>query len=232
LLRVLYRLPVFKTPDLNNPDMQQRLHENIPFNSGCTKRYANNVVYPANIAKVILDEFTLPMHCFWYVVGLFTCFFVLSVRCCTVQRQLLGLGDRLHQENLRNKKGGDVENGACENLTQPLLCPMICRLGWAQSPVAEGGPGQNAVQLLFLRCLFLKSQVLPGSDTYNVTPPENCSSTSWFATVSNKFPGSVKAGCCVSPSKHPAHLTPAFCMIIFCLLSFLNLPSLPVMFLG
>jgi hypothetical protein len=40
-----------------------------------------------------------------------SCFLVLSVRCHTVQRQLLGLKVGLHWEHLRNKNGGDVESG-------------------------------------------------------------------------------------------------------------------------
>jgi hypothetical protein len=74
----------------------------------------DNVVSPANIAKVISDEFkgfnlfNLPKHsrCLAGIsVLLFTCFFVLSIRCCMVQRQLLGLEDGLHWEHLRSKKG-------------------------------------------------------------------------------------------------------------------------------
>jgi hypothetical protein len=59
--------------------------------------------------------------------------------------------------------------------------------------------------------------------------PENCYSTSWFAAVYNKF-GRGGGGCCVSSPEHPVHLTPAFLHV--CLLSFLNLPLLPVRFLG
>jgi hypothetical protein len=80
------------------------------------KAYDN--VSPVNIAKAILDEFkgfnlfNLLKHSFWYLAGismlLFICSLVLSVRCCMVQRQLLGLRIRLHQEHLRNKKGRDV----------------------------------------------------------------------------------------------------------------------------
>jgi hypothetical protein len=50
----------------------------------------------------------------------------------------------------------------------------------------------------------------------NVMLPENCCSTSWFATVYNKFAGGG-GGCCVSLSECPAYLTPAFCMFVFCL---------------
>jgi hypothetical protein len=94
----------------------QRFHGDIPFNPGCTQCHVSNVS-PANIAKIILDELkafhllNLLKHSFWYLAGLFTCFLVLSVRCHTVQRQLLGLGDGLHWDHLRNKKGGDVESG-------------------------------------------------------------------------------------------------------------------------
>jgi hypothetical protein len=80
----------------------------------------DNVVSPANTAKTILDElegsnpFNLLKHSFWYLAGvsvlLFTCFLVFSVGCHTVQRNLLGLRVRLHQEHLRNKKGGNVES--------------------------------------------------------------------------------------------------------------------------
>jgi hypothetical protein len=99
-----------------------------------------------------------------------------------------------------------------------------CRRGW----------GQNAAQLLFLRCLHPEN-----SDhrfplfliTTKSCPPKNCCSTLLFAAVYNKLAGGA-GGCCVSPSQHPAHLTPAFCMFVFCLLFFLNLPSLPVRFLG
>jgi hypothetical protein len=73
----------------------------------------DNAISPA---KTILDEFKgfnpfhLRKHSFWYLAGismlLFICFLVLSVGCCTVQRQLLGLGDGLHWEYLRNKKRG------------------------------------------------------------------------------------------------------------------------------
>jgi hypothetical protein len=62
-------------------------------------------------------------------------------------------------------------------------------------------------------------------------PPENCCSTSWFAAVYNKLAGGG-GGYCVFPSECPAHLIPAFCMFVFCFLSFLNLLSLPVKFLG
>jgi hypothetical protein len=80
------------------------------------KAYDN--VSPANIAKTILNElkgfnlFNLVKHSSWYLAGisvlLFICFLVLSVRCCTVQRQLLVLRVGLHWEHLTNKKEGDV----------------------------------------------------------------------------------------------------------------------------
>jgi hypothetical protein len=72
----------------------------------------DNDVSSAKIAKPILDElmgfnpFNLLKYSFWYLAGisvlLFICFLVLSVGYHTVQRQLLGLGDRFHWEYLRN----------------------------------------------------------------------------------------------------------------------------------
>jgi hypothetical protein len=47
---------VLERPDPNNPGMWQKFHENIPFNSRCTKHYVNIAVSPGNIAKTILDE--------------------------------------------------------------------------------------------------------------------------------------------------------------------------------
>jgi hypothetical protein len=47
---------------------------------------------------------------------MFICFLVLSVRCYTMQRQLLGLGDRLLWEHLRNKKGADVGERSMRSL--------------------------------------------------------------------------------------------------------------------
>jgi hypothetical protein len=89
----------------------------------------DNVVSPANIAKTILDElkgfnlFNLLKHS-WYLarigVLLLICFLFLSVGCCATQRQLFGLRVGLHQEHLRNKKGGNVGSElqeAYENLT-------------------------------------------------------------------------------------------------------------------
>jgi hypothetical protein len=80
----------------------------------------DNVVSSASIAKAVLDKlkgfnpFNLLKLFFWYLAGisvlLFICVLVLSVRCHTVQRQLLRLRVRLHLEYLRNKKGGDVES--------------------------------------------------------------------------------------------------------------------------
>jgi hypothetical protein len=80
----------------------------------------DNIVSPANIAKTILDElqgfnpFNLLKHSFWFLAGisvlLFICFLVLSVGCCAVQRQLIRIRVGLHQEHLRNKKGGDVDS--------------------------------------------------------------------------------------------------------------------------
>jgi hypothetical protein len=82
------------------------------------KAYDN--VSLANVAKTILDElkgvnpFNLLKHSFWCLAGisvlLFICFLVLSVGCCAMQRQLLGLRVGLHREHLRNKKGEDVES--------------------------------------------------------------------------------------------------------------------------
>jgi hypothetical protein len=93
------------------------------------------------------------------------------------------------------------------------------------------GRGQNAAQLLFLRCLCAEIAGSPAPDNYNVMPPlpQNCCSTSWFATVYNKLAGGG-GGCCVSQPERPAHPIPAFLHV--CLLSFLNLLSLPVRFLG
>jgi hypothetical protein len=94
-------------------------------------------------------QFSLLKHSFWYLAGisvsLFICFLVLSVRCHTVWRQLLGLRDKLHLGHLRNKRVGDVESRvweAFENLTWAQPCLIICRLEWAQPPAAEGGEGK------------------------------------------------------------------------------------------
>jgi hypothetical protein len=59
--------------------------------------------------------------------------------------------------------------------------------------------------------------------------PENCCSASLFATAYNKLAGGGQ-GCCASPPEHQAHLIPVFSHV--CLLSFLNLQTLPLRFLG
>jgi hypothetical protein len=72
----------------------------------------DDIVSPGNIAKTVLDElkglnlFNLLKHFFWNLAGisvlLFICFLVLLVRCCQVQRQVLGLRVGLHEEHLAN----------------------------------------------------------------------------------------------------------------------------------
>jgi hypothetical protein len=57
--------------------------------------------------------------------------------------------------------------------------------------------------------------------------PENCCCTSWFATIYNKLTGGG-GGCLSPPECRPSD--PSFLPV--CLLSFLNLPLLPVRFLG
>jgi hypothetical protein len=112
---------------------------------------------------------------------------------------------------------------------QAQLCPIICKLsshGLSHRRVQR----QNAAQLFFLRCL--------GSEISNhrfllfprIPCPKNCCST-LFATVHNKCTRGGQ-GCCVSPSKCQAPLTPAVCMFVFCLLSFLHLHSPPVRLIG
>jgi hypothetical protein len=76
------------------------------------QKACDNAVSPATVAKTVLDElkgfnpFNLLTHSLWDLTGisvlLFTHFLVLSVRCHMVQRQLLGLGDGLQWEHLRN----------------------------------------------------------------------------------------------------------------------------------
>jgi hypothetical protein len=79
-------------------------------------------------------------------------------------------------------------------------------------------------------CREWRAQASPVPDNYNVMmSSKNCCSASLLAAVYNKLAGGG-AGCCASPPEHPAHLTPAFLHV--CLLSFFNLPSLPVRFLG
>jgi hypothetical protein len=70
-----------------------------------------------------------------------------------VSRQVLGLGNRLHQEHLRNKKGGRCGEQVMRSLGK----------------------------LLFLNCLHSKKEVgMAGFSCYSVTPlPENCCSTSF-----------------------------------------------------
>jgi hypothetical protein len=111
---------------------------------------------------------------------------------------------------------------------QAQLCWIICRLGWAQSQP------QKTAQLLFLRCLCPESshhRFPLFLNSYNVMPPENCYSTSLFALYvinSLEVDAAVVCLCQSTQLTWPQH----FCMFVFCLLSFLNLPSLPVRFLG
>jgi hypothetical protein len=172
---------------------------------------------------------------------LFTCFLVFSVRCHTVWRQLLGL--RLHREHLRNKKGGDVENGVhkhrCVKKTsdwvwhgtscrreQAQLCPINCRLSLAQPQPQKRARCSTAVCPKMLMIREKQSQIPPVPKNYNVTPsPLRTAAPPHFATVYNKLSGGGR-GCFVSPSEHPAHLVPALCM--FCLLSFVLSASLIV----
>jgi hypothetical protein len=74
-----------------------------------TRKAYDKVVSPAPITKTIQDEFKgfNPFNSLKALFQvLFTCFLVFLVACCMVRRQLLGLGDRLHQEHLRNFKRG------------------------------------------------------------------------------------------------------------------------------
>jgi hypothetical protein len=101
-----------------------------------------------------------------------------------------------------------VESGvweAYENLIGALICQIMCRLGLAQPPSCRRGQGQNAAQLLFPICLCPESKITgsPVPDNYTVT--------------------------CVPPSPLPRQ--PTWLQLSACL-SFLNFPSLPVMFLG
>jgi hypothetical protein len=115
---------------------------------------------------------------------------------------------------------------------QAQLCPITCRLGWAQPPAAEEGKGKMQHSCFFLRCLCPERsncRFLLFLITTMSHHPKNCCSASWFAAIYSKLAGGG-GGCCVSLPEHPAHLTPAFVHVY--LLSYLNLPSLPVRFIG
>jgi hypothetical protein len=84
------------------------------------QRAYDQVISLADMAKTVLDElrgfnpFNIFKHSFWYLIGigvlLLISFCTFSVGCQAIQRQLLGLNTSLHQEHLRNKKGGDVRD--------------------------------------------------------------------------------------------------------------------------
>jgi hypothetical protein len=84
------------------------------------QRAHNQVISPADMAKVILEELQgfNPLnslkHSFWYLAGIIVlvivCFCMFSVGYRAVQRHLLRLNVGLHQEHLGNKTGADVGN--------------------------------------------------------------------------------------------------------------------------
>jgi hypothetical protein len=125
-----------------------------------------------------------------------------------------------------------VESGvweAYEDWTWAQKCPIICRLGW-HSPQPQKGARARCSTAGFPDMLIFREQRLqapPVPNSCNVTPTKNYCSTSLFATVYNKLTGGRQGGC-MSPSECPPD--PSFLHV--CLLPFLNLPSLPVRFLG
>jgi hypothetical protein len=118
-----------------------------------------------------------------------------------------------------------MSNNLQAELVQPQLqnrvstaMPNNLQAGMGTASSCRRGQGQNAAQLFFLKCLHSESSdsrfLLFPITIMSPLPPD---SNSLFATVYNKL--SRGGCCCVSPSEHPAHLTPAFCMFVFCLFS-------------
>jgi hypothetical protein len=135
---------------------------------------------------------------------------------------------------------------ASENLTWAQPCQIICRLGLAQPPAADGSESkmQHSCFVWEQGCSHLDLQTgtapvcAESSDprlplfpvTTKLRPPWELLPcwcpypTCLFAAVYNKLAGGGW-GCCVSPPEHPAHLIPAFCIFVFCPFSILHSPS-------
>jgi hypothetical protein len=126
-------------------------------------------------------------------------------------------------------------------LDTSTACQIICRLGWTQLPDADGRRAKCSTAALHKnkdvytrpfrqeQYQYVQKVVITGSPICfliikmsHLPPPQNCCSASLFAAIYNKPTGGGHP-CCVSPPERPAHLTPAFCMFVFCLLFFLNL---------